>query len=470
MEIRKGLQFEVRDTQNVAITLIDPDGEKQKSDHWDRAGYDLLTGAILHVLYAENDKTLSGVTKFLSDPNRTIYETLTAMLKTRHLGDKPHPTIASLARSMLNKSPNELSGVQSTILGYLSLYRDPTVAHITRACDFKVLDLVNADKPVSLYIVVSPADISRTAPLVRLLLNMIGSRLAEVPLRPGINNSPYKHKLLLLMDELPAFGYMQFYEKALGYIAGYGIRSMLIAQSLAQIEKLYGKKNALLEACHILAFFTPNPKDVDGAKEISEILGDTTRERRNSMFSGGRLAIWLRNVTVSAQEMGRKLLTPGEILRLDKDKIILIVSRLYPMLINKVRYYEDPLFSSRQLPDIPTDGTYKDYPQSKESEWANCIVSYVPEDDEEEDNTGAAATVSIVLAGKEDDKNTEQKGQEEHTVDNTLAPENEPALSPQQQLQMQQSQQRVEDRRHDHHHHKHDKDDKGKGISDGIVW
>ena len=38
---------------------------------------------------------------------------------------------------------------------------------------------MSADKPVTLYLVVPPSDISRTKPLIRLILNQIGRRLTE---------------------------------------------------------------------------------------------------------------------------------------------------------------------------------------------------------------------------------------------------------------------------------------------------
>ena len=49
------------DTQNVADILVDPTGEKETRDHWQTTAHALLSGAILHVLYAEADKTLAGV-------------------------------------------------------------------------------------------------------------------------------------------------------------------------------------------------------------------------------------------------------------------------------------------------------------------------------------------------------------------------------------------------------------------------
>ena len=67
----------------------------------------------------------------------------------------------------------------STAMSFLGLYRDPTVAEVTSRCDWRIADLIASEHPVSLYLVVPPSDISRTKPLVRLILNQIGRRLTE---------------------------------------------------------------------------------------------------------------------------------------------------------------------------------------------------------------------------------------------------------------------------------------------------
>ena len=69
LEVRRGAN-EVRDVQNVADILVDPEGALEKRNHWEKTSHALLVGAILHVLYAEADKTLAGVANFLSDPKR----------------------------------------------------------------------------------------------------------------------------------------------------------------------------------------------------------------------------------------------------------------------------------------------------------------------------------------------------------------------------------------------------------------
>jgi type IV secretion system protein VirD4 len=143
----------VRDVQNIADILVDPEGALERRNHWEKTSHSLLVGAILHILYAEEEKTLARVATFLSDPQRDFVTTLKRMMTTNHLGDaehpKVHPVVASAARETLNKSPNERSGVLSTAMSFLGLYRDPTVAKVTSRCDWRIADLIEAERPLS---------------------------------------------------------------------------------------------------------------------------------------------------------------------------------------------------------------------------------------------------------------------------------------------------------------------------------
>ncbi len=289
LEVRKG-DHEIRDVQNIADILVDPEGALEKRNHWEKTGHSLLTGAILHVLYAEKEKTLARVATFLANPKRTIEETLRIMMSTNHLGTKDdpkaHPEVASIAREMLNKSENELSGVVSTAMSFLELYRDPIIAETTSACDWRISDLKHAKRPVSLYLVVPPSDISRTKPLIRLILNQIGRRLTEE--LPDPSDAKPDHQLLLMLDEFPALGRLDFFETAMAFMAGYGIRAYLIAQSLNQIEKAYGPNNSILDNAHIRVAFATN--DDRTAKRISDTLGTATELRAQKNYAGHRLA------------------------------------------------------------------------------------------------------------------------------------------------------------------------------------
>ncbi|ESY01374.1 conjugal transfer protein TraG [Mesorhizobium sp. LNJC405B00] len=364
LEVRRG-EWEVRDVQNVADVLVDPEGSLERRNHWEKTSHALLVGAILHVLYSETDKTLAGVANFLSDPQRPIETTLRTMMLTRHLGDVgPHPVVASAARELLNKSENERSGVLSTAMSFLGLYRDPVVAKVTSRCDWRIADLVEDEGPATLYLVVPPSDISRTKPLIRLVLNQIGRRLTE-----DLQAKDRRQRLLMMLDEFPALGRLDFFESALAFMAGYGIKSFLIAQSLNQIEKAYGPNNSILDNCHVRVSFATN--DERTARRVSDSLGTGTEMRAMKNYAGHRLSPWLGHLMVSRQETGRALMTPGEIMQLPPTDAIVMVSGLFPIRAKKARYFADPRLAERVLsPPKPemTSGT------SRTDDWTRATI------------------------------------------------------------------------------------------------
>ena len=366
LEVRRG-EWEVRDVQNIADILVDPEGSLDKRNHWEKTSHSLLVGAILHVLYAEPDKTLAGVANFLSDPRRPVEATLRAMMSAPHLGEAGvHPVVASAARELLNKSENERSGVLSTAMSFLGLYRDPVVAKVTARCDWRIADLVGDRRPVTLYLVVPPSDINRTKPLIRLILNQIGRRLTE-----ELKASNKRHRLLLMLDEFPALGRLDFFESALAFMAGYGLKSFLIAQSLNQIERPYGSNNSILDNCHVRVSFATN--DERTAKRVSDSLGTATELRDSTNYAGHRLAPWLGHLMVSRQETARPLLTPGEIMQLPPSDEIVMVAGTPPIRAKKARYFEDARFKERILP--PPDLIAPRAAATMTDEWSARVIA-----------------------------------------------------------------------------------------------
>lgn len=373
LEVRKGAD-EVRDVQNIADVLVDPEGAIERRSHWEKTSHALLVGAILHVLYAEEEKTLARVAALLADPRRTFEYTLHRMLGTNHIGTdeapQVHPVVAAVARELLNKAENERSGVLSTAMSFLSLYRDPVVAAVTAASDWRIADLVDGAAPASLYLVVPPSDISRTKPLVRLILNQIGRRLTER--LHGDDGQRHRRPLLMMLDEFPALGRLDFFETALAFMAGYGIRAFLITQSLNQITQAYGDNNSILDNCHVRIAFSTN--DERTAKRLSDALGTATELRAQRNYAGHRLSPWLGHVMVSRQETARPLLTQGEIMQLPPDDALVLVSGVAPIRAKKIRYFQDRNFLARRLsaPTLPLNG-YADRPAPRPDDWQGQV-------------------------------------------------------------------------------------------------
>ena len=368
-EIRLGTNHEVGDVQNLVTILVDPDG-KGMQDHWSKTAHAFLTGVILHLKYRAalfgRETSLASVAHALSDPTSDVKQLYEAMLNNEHLGrTKPHETVAAAARDMLNRAENERSGVLSTAMSFLSLYRDPLVANNVSRSDFRISDLMDHDKPVSLYLVIRPEVQDRMRPLVRLIINQI----VRVLLRPelkyvnGRQQPPHKHRLLLMLDEFPSYGRLDVFQEALAYIAGYGIKAYLIMQDIAQLRNAYGQNESVLANCHIRIAYAPNVQE--SGRWLSDNCGVETVIKENISTSGARFGAVLQNVSRSFQETQRPLLTPDEAMRLkspQKDgtdqivsagEVIVLQAGHAPIRGTQSLYFLNPVFNERVRVQAP---------------------------------------------------------------------------------------------------------------------
>ena len=143
-----------------------------------------------------------------------------------------------------------------------------------------------------------------------------------------------------MLDEFPALGRLDFFESALAFMAGYGLKSFLIAQSLNQIEKAYGANNAILDNCHVRVSFATN--DERTAKRISDALGTATEMRamqelcRPPALALARPSHGLAPGDRAAAADARR----GD--AASADRRLVMVSGRPPIRAKKVRYFEDP--------------------------------------------------------------------------------------------------------------------------------
>ncbi len=415
-EVRIGTQLEVKDVQNIATMIVDPDG-KGLNDHWQKTGFALLTSVILHVLYAEEDKTLRGVAAYLNDPELTdVNAAFEKMMHVEHNPDgkfdrswlrdykttsKVHPVIAQSAKEMINKAENEQSGVISTMMSFLSLYRDPIVAGWTEYSDFHIMDLQDHEDPVSLFLVTSPEDKNRLKPLIRLVLNLIASkftapdRLIE---KGGRMECVGKHPLMMLLDEFPSLGKMDVFQDTIAFLAGYNVKLFLITQDKSQLEDeghAYGKSGALaiINNCHVRIIYAPN--EIGTAEWVSKMLGKKTiaMENTNQSFEGGFIPS-PKGQSRSITYQGRELLTPDEVLTLRgpvKDgsnikiagDMIVLVAGFAPVYGQQILYFKDAVFLKRAQMPPPLQGDMTSPPKDYHLVFGNSggVAVIAPSDD-----------------------------------------------------------------------------------------
>ena len=333
-EVRLGTDYEIADCQNIASMIIDPDGKGLK-DFWMQSAWEWLSAAILHQLYRiqREDKriaTLADANEFMSvgheendnkkddkkeekttsnSDDESFNRLLGDMARFDHGRDTVNAEIRRCAGRMLKRAAAERSGVHSSASVQLALYSDPIVAANTSVSDFRIKDLMNGENPTSLYIVIPPSDIARLRPLVRILMNQFLTRLmADMEFEGGAQKRHYRHRLLLMLDEFTSIGKLEIFEKALAFMAGYGLKAYIIVQDLTQLQKEYGREESISSNCHIRIAFAPNK--IETARLLSDLTGKTTLmqvKRSRSLNPGGG-----SNVSDTISEVARPLMTPDE--------------------------------------------------------------------------------------------------------------------------------------------------------------
>ncbi|WP_341702094.1 type IV secretory system conjugative DNA transfer family protein [Ferrovibrio sp.] len=327
-EVRLGTDYQVADCQNIANMIIDPEG-KGLNDFWMKEGWAWLSAVILHVLFrvhrdtgGQRVATLAEVLNFMavgedddlsvagSEADESFKALLDDMRQYEHGDAVANAVVRAGASGMRKRAPNERSGVHSSAKTDLSLYADPIVARNIAVCDFRIDDLMNADQPTSLYIVIPPRDIKRLRPLFRLMLNQILNRLMpDLGAAAAGGDALYRHGLLLMLDEFTALGKIEIFEEALAFMAGYGLKAFIIVQDMAQLHKVYGKDESITSNCHVRIAYAPNK--LETARMMSDMTGKTTlvQRRRSRSRHAGQIG---GNVSDSIAEVSRNLMTPDE--------------------------------------------------------------------------------------------------------------------------------------------------------------
>src|SRR5487761_2037996 len=369
-EVRVGTLYEVADAQNIAVMIIDPEGRGFK-DHWDRTAFGLLTGVILHVIYKVRtlgrEASLPDVARALSDPRRPADALYAEMAGNTHLAGSQHPAVAAAGREQMNREDRERSAVLSTATTYMQLFRDPIVAMNSESSDFRINDLANADRPVSLYMLTPGSDKIRLRPLVRLMITLIIRTLTGAPINIDANGHPimpHKHKLLLMFDEFPSFGRLAVFEDALAKIAGFGIKAVIIMQDREQLIAAYHQNETILSNAHVRIAYAPNKYET--ALWISQMLGTSTVNLEMITESGTRG--WrLGHVSRSVSQVSRPLMTPDEVMQLPGPKkkgalivapgeVLIFIAGMAPIRGRQILYFEDPVFLERSRIPAPALG------------------------------------------------------------------------------------------------------------------
>lgn len=254
------------------------------------------------------------------------------------------PTIYAKFLSFFDQAEakDQFTGIKASYETPLKVFQDPLFELATSTNDFDFRDL--RKEKMTIYIGITPENISTARPIVNLLF----TQLIYENIRQGLpdTNPALKHGVLMLMDEFTSIGFMEQYQVAIAYMAGYNLRSLIIYQNRTQLAENqplgYGDKGAetLLEnhSCNIIY----RPKNPKTAEEISKRIGNITTSSKNLSYNNKDVM----NVSRSENQMQRALVLPQEIMELEDDEEIIFCNSA-KIKCKKAFFYNDPYFIDR---------------------------------------------------------------------------------------------------------------------------
>lgn len=326
----------VENAMILADALIIPTGSNDS--FWDEEAKGLLLGIIIYVATDEREagqRHLGRVRDLMLLDGEDLKSLFNRML------DSPHHIVASTGARALQKDEKLLSNVLASLQAQTHFLDSAAIRESLSTSDFRFEELKT--KPMSIYLVL-PADrlnaFSRWLRLmIQIAITVNARNIAAKPEKP----------ILFILDEMAALGRLTMVEQAYGLMAGFGMQLYGVVQDLSQLKRIYGDGwETFVGNSGVIQYF--GSRDRMSAEYFSALCGDTTvwnfssalsRTFGSSSGKGGLSSSDSNTESDTRAASHRKLAYPDELMRLHKDKQLLFVENMNPIIAKKVPWFLD---------------------------------------------------------------------------------------------------------------------------------
>jgi len=161
--------------------------------------------------------------------------------------------------------------------------------------------------------------------------------------------NPKKQRVHLVCDEMLNYRFANI-GSDLETMRGLGVTANLYIQSFSGLIRQYGKETAasVNDACDVKVYAGIN--SYERAKYVSDMLSETTINSRD--FSHKAIPT---EINISRKKLGRRLMTPDEIMAMPRDQAWVFIKGLRPFRVKMAHYGQiDPM--KNMVADSPYDG------------------------------------------------------------------------------------------------------------------
>lgn len=143
----------------------------------------------------------------------------------------------------------------------------------------------------------------------------------------------------MLMDEFANVALPDDFKTVLATMRSRNMNAVIILQNLADLKAKYEKTwESIVGNCDTFIYLGGNEQSTH--KYVSEQMGKGTYDKRTHGETSGQYGNASKNYDV----VGRELMTPGEVRKLDNRKCIVFIKGFDPILDDKIRTHRHPLF------------------------------------------------------------------------------------------------------------------------------
>ena len=322
--------------QTIAEMIIPIDQrDSSVSRHFNSNAISLIKCLTLYVatIYQEPTRNLHSVYQLIAQPIDKLIETLKEIGQDQSIAFGEG---ARLANSFLGVEHRERSGIISTATDALRFLGSPFVQEATAESDFDLAEIVRGD--FDIFVCIPPEKLEDQKQLVRLLFGIVFVEMLKAQGQLGY------HKLLMLIDEMPALGYLKQIDNIRTYGRGFGVSLLAVSQTIQDLKNAYPNTWESFFSSQLSIFF--GAAEASTSKFLSEKLGKKTIEVNSISQSEGvqKRVRGSNGASVqsgsSTSETGRDILMPDEIERLG-DKVVLAFKRgEHPIICQRIDYRE----------------------------------------------------------------------------------------------------------------------------------
>ena len=310
----------------IAKTIIFSDGESASNYGQNSFFYDsaegLLTSVILIIAeFCEaRERHIVSVFKLVQDllkpskvKGKTQFQILLDMLPDNHKAKW-------FAGAALNTGEQAMMSVLSTVLSRLNAFIDSEIEQIL--CFETTVDIEKFCSEKSAIFLVMPEEDNTKHFLISLFIQQYYREMLSIA---DEHNSKLQNRVIMFLDEIGTIPKIESIEMMFSASRSRNITIVAIIQSMAQLEKNYGKEGAqiVVENCQDTLYggFAPNS---ELAKTLSDSLG--TRTVLSGSVSKGK-----KDPSQSLQMIERPLMTADELKSMPKGHFIFTKTGVKPM-------------------------------------------------------------------------------------------------------------------------------------------